>query len=93
MSCGKLSSAAGTHSLLDDVEALLVNLERGHLLDDLLQQDVLLVAVAFDGQLRQAGKAGHVAGKRRIGRSVEKSRMHVNNLTVYCVKVTLLVCY
>lgn len=45
----KLGSGARTHSFLDDVEALLVNLECGHLLDDLLQQDVLLVAVAFNG--------------------------------------------
>lgn len=51
---GKLSSRARTHSFLDDVEALLINLECGHLLDDLLQQNVLLVAVAFDRQLQQA---------------------------------------
>lgn len=37
-----------THCFFDDVEALLVYLEGGHLLDDLLQEDVLFIAVAFD---------------------------------------------
>lgn len=46
--CGQGS----THGLLDDVEAPLLHLEGGHLLHDLLQQDVLLVAVAFDRQLQ-----------------------------------------
>lgn len=38
----------GTHGFFDDVEALLVDLKGGHLLDDLLQEDVLFIAVAFD---------------------------------------------
>lgn len=42
------SCAARTHRFFDDVKALLVYLEGGHLLDDLLQEDVLLVAVTFD---------------------------------------------
>lgn len=49
--CSSAFSSAGsasTHSFFDDVEALLVNLKGGHLLDDLLQQDVLLVVVTFD---------------------------------------------
>lgn len=37
-----------SHRFLDDVEALLVYLKGGHLLDDLLQEDVLFVVVAFD---------------------------------------------
>lgn len=61
---GRPGGGAGTHRLLDDVEALLVDLERGHLLDDLLQQDVLLVAVALDGQLRQAEQMGVTWSKR-----------------------------
>lgn len=81
--------AAGpeTHRLLDDVEALLVDLERGHLLDDLLQQDVLLVAVALDGQLRQAEQMGHVVEKGKIRGGVKR------NQTVCCVKVPFLVRY
>lgn len=45
----------GAYRFLDDVEALLVDLEVGHFLNDLLQQDVLLVAVAFNGELRHSG--------------------------------------
>lgn len=71
---GRLGSGAGTHRFLDDVEALLVDLERGHLLDDLLQQDVLLVAVALDGQLRQAEQMGHVTEKRKIRGGVKRNQ-------------------
>lgn len=41
------------HRLLNDVEAFLVNLKRGHFLNDLLQQDVLLVIVPLYRELEQ----------------------------------------
>lgn len=39
--------ARSAYRFLDDVKAFLVNLKVGHLLNDLLQQDVLLVIVAL----------------------------------------------
>lgn len=41
----------GDYRFLDDVESLLVDLERGHLLHDLPQQDVLFVVVTLHRQL------------------------------------------
>lgn len=45
------TNSLSTYCFFDDVEALLVDLKGGHLLDDLLQQDVLFITVAFDRQL------------------------------------------
>lgn len=45
-------AAVGSYRFLDDVKALLVNLKRGHFLDDLLQEDVLFVIVTFNRQLQ-----------------------------------------
>lgn len=44
-------NSLSTYCFFNDVEALLVDLKGGHLLDDLLQQDVLFIAVAFNRQL------------------------------------------
>lgn len=47
-----MGMAHQTYGFFDDVKALLINLERGHLLNDLLQQDVLFVIVTFNRQLQ-----------------------------------------
>ena len=51
-----------TYCFFDDVEAFLVYFKGRHLLNDLLQQNVLFVAVTFDRQLRQTqtGDGRHV---------------------------------
>lgn len=49
---GSWEWAIRTYGFFDDVKALLINLERGHLLNDLLQQDVLFVIVTFNRQLQ-----------------------------------------
>lgn len=46
-------NGGGAYRFLDDVEALLIYLKGGHLFDDLLEQDVLFVIVAFNRQLQQ----------------------------------------
>lgn len=45
--------AVRTYRFFDDVKALLIYVKGGHLLDDLLQQDVLFVIVTFDRQLQR----------------------------------------
>lgn len=54
-----------TYRLFDDVKALLVDLEGRHLLDDLLQQDVLLVVVTFDRKLQRTA-----AGNRKSRKTI-----------------------
>ena len=55
-----------TYRLFDDVEALLVDLKGGHLLHDLLQEDVLFVTVAFDGQLEPTETETSLDGAPRL---------------------------
>ncbi len=44
--------AVRAYRFFDNVKAPLINLKGGHLLDDLLQQDVLFVIVTFHRQLQ-----------------------------------------
>lgn len=48
-----------TYRFFDDVKALLVYLKGGHLLNYLLQQDVLFVIVTFNRQLQQTAREKH----------------------------------